>query len=93
MLKIYIFFFNKVYTELLSLFNIYLYKNVLSMIRYSKKNINLKILNKITMYQMILTKSFSIGEHFITMQVLQKLKLKKYNSVKKRKRTIFKTIK
>lgn len=33
------------------------------MIRYSKKNINLKILNKITMYQMILTKSFSIDEH------------------------------
>lgn len=62
------------------------------MIRYSKKNINLKILNKIIMYQIILTKSFSIDEHFITTQVLQKLKLKKYNSVK-RKKKIFKTIK
>lgn len=86
---------NKVY-KLMNyylLFNIYLYKNVLFMIRYSRKNINLKILNKITMYQMILTKSFSIDEHFITTQVLQKLKLKKYNLVKRRKRTIFKTIK
>lgn len=56
------------------------------MIRYSKKNINLKILNKIIMYQIILTKSFSIDEHFITTQVLQKLKLKKYNSVKRKKK-------
>lgn len=63
------------------------------MIRYSKKNINLKILNKITMYQMILTKSFSIDEHFITTQVLQKLKLKKIQFSQKKKKIIFKTIK
>lgn len=56
------------------------------MIRYSKKNINLKILNKITMYQMILTKSFSIDEHFITTQVLQKLKLKKIQFSQKKKK-------
>lgn len=63
------------------------------MIRYSKKNINLKILNKITMYQMILTKSFSIDEHFITTQVLQKLKLKKIQFSQKKQKIIFKTIK
>lgn len=42
------------------------------------------------MYQMILTKSFSIDEHFITTQVLQKLKLKKYNLVKRRKKQYLK---